>query len=91
MVDVSEDTVSLMTCFSSFIILLAIVIMYLWIYRKNVKYFLKHGRFAPEHQGRSCPGCGSDDLMMMKNKSAKCNACGAIFASTKQLIPKKAK
>jgi len=89
MVDVTEDTVSLITCFSSLIILVAIVIMYLWIYRKNVVYFLQHGRFAPQHQGRACPGCGSDDLSMLKNKSARCNTCGAIFASTKQLVQKK--
>lgn len=91
MVEVSEDTVTLITCFSSLIILVAIVIMYLWIYRKNVIYFMKHGRFVPQHQGRECPGCGSDDLSMLGNKGARCNACGAIFASTKQLISKKDK
>jgi ribosomal protein L37AE/L43A len=90
-VAVTEDAVSKWTCFAELFILLAIVIMYLWVYRKNVIYFFKHGRFAPQHQGRACPGCGSDDLFLLKNKSARCNACGAIFASTKQLVPKKEK
>lgn len=88
---VSEDAVSQWTCFAELVILIAIVIMYLWVYRKNVVYFLKHGSFAPKHQGRVCPGCSSEDLSVLKNGSARCNSCGAIFASTKQLMVKKAK
>lgn len=91
MAEYSPSTVSQLTCLSMLIILVAIIIFYLYIYRKNVKYFLKHGRFAPAHQGRACPGCGSDDLSILKGGSARCNACGALFASTKQLVSKKGK
>ena len=87
----SEDTVSKWTCFAELVILAVIAVIYLWVYRKNVIYFLKHRRFAPRHQGRACPGCGSDNLTIMKNKSVRCNDCGAIFASTKQLVSKKEK
>jgi len=88
---VSEDALSKWTCFAELFILLAIIIMYLWVYRKNVIYFLKHGRFAAKHQGRMCPGCNSEELAILKNNSVRCNGCGAIFASTKQLGSKKAK
>jgi len=85
----SEDAVSKWTCFIQLIILIVIALMYLWVNRKKMIYFIKHRKFAPKHQGRLCPGCGSDDLIIMKNKSVRCNGCGAIFASTKQLISKK--
>ncbi len=91
MVEGIENDVTEITCYASFSILLVIVIMYIWIYRKNIHYFIQHGSFVPQHQGRACPGCGSDDLSMLKNRSARCNACGAIFASTKQLVQKKDK
>jgi len=91
MVKTSPDTVSALTCYSMLVILIAIIIFYMYVYRKNVIYFLKHRRFAPPHQGRACPGCGSDDLSILKGGSARCNSCGALFASTKQLVSKKGK
>jgi len=88
---VSDDLISQWTCFAELAILAGIGIMYLYANRENIVYLIKHRHFPPRHQGRACPGCGSENLVILKNGSVRCNDCGAIFASTKQLATKKEK
>ena len=69
-------------------VLLLMGLLHLYYKRKEIIYFLKHRRFKPALQTRICPGCSSDDLTLLSNKSVKCNSCGTIFASTKSLKEK---
>ncbi|HID71936.1 MAG TPA: hypothetical protein EYP29_04240 [Thermoplasmata archaeon] len=75
-------------CFSIVGILLFMGILHVYAKRKDIIYFLKHRRFRSELQKRICPGCNSDDLVLLSNKSVKCNSCGTIFASTRSLKEK---
>ncbi len=91
MIALSDQEIDAIFCYAQLIILLLIAILYLWLNRKNIVYFLKNRQLAPEHQGRICPACSSEDLTLMKNGSVRCDECGVIFASAKQLTMKKDK
>ena len=66
-------------------ILILTGLIHLYYKRGEIIYFLKHRKFKPALQQRMCPGCNSDDLVFLSNKSVKCNSCGTIFASTRSL------
>ena len=83
--------ISQISCFTQLAILAFIGVMYLYANRENIVYLIKHHHLPSTHQGRVCPGCGSENLAVLKNGSVRCNSCGAIFASTKQLTSKKEK
>lgn len=75
-------------CFSMLGILGLMALYQIYGMRDEIIYFLKHRNFKPVLQQRICPGCNSDDLVLLSNKSVKCNSCGTIFASTRSLKAK---
>jgi len=80
-----EFGLDLLICFSMLGILALTGLIHLYYKREEIIYFLKHFKFKPALQQRACPSCNSDDLVLLSNKSVKCNSCGTIFASTRSL------
>lgn len=76
----AEETI----CLVNIIIAVVIIILYLVNYRKKIAQVIKT-RELPHHelQKRKCPGCGSEDIMIEKDGSMRCNKCGVLLGAGK--------